>query len=52
MFKLIIRDVMATEMLLNCPDRIEWKQCVLSQADEKEMALELRENFKKFDPFL
>jgi hypothetical protein len=43
---------MASEMLLNCPDRVEWKECVQSQADEKEMSLEFRKNFKKFDPFL
>lgn len=43
---------MASEMLLNCPDRIDWKQCVVSQADEKEMTVEFRESFKKFDPSL
>ncbi|CAF0760966.1 unnamed protein product [Brachionus calyciflorus] len=31
------RDVMASELLLNCTDRIDWKECVLSPEEEKKI---------------
>lgn len=46
------RDVMACELLLNCPDRIDWKECVMTPEEEKQMSVEFRTNFKKFDPSL
>lgn len=41
---------MASELLLNCPERIDWKECVKSEEEEKQMALEFRKKFAKFDP--
>jgi hypothetical protein len=46
------RDVVASELLLNVPERIDWRECVKTQEEEKEMSVEFRNNFKKFDPFL
>jgi hypothetical protein len=46
------RDVLASELLLNCPDRIDWKECVLSAEEEKKMSLDFRNEFKPFDPSL
>lgn len=46
------RDVMASELLLNCPDRIDWKECVIPLEEEKKMTQEFRKEFKTFDPSL
>ncbi|RNA42364.1 CWF19 1 [Brachionus plicatilis] len=46
------RDVMASEILLNCPDRIDWKTCVISIEEEKIMSQDFRKEFKMFDPAL
>ena len=46
------RDVIASELLLNMPDRVDWKECVKSQEEEKKMSVDFRNDFKKFDPFL
>ncbi|GAB1609733.1 CWF19-like protein 1 [Argonauta hians] len=43
------RDILASPMLLNMPDRIDWKSCTESQEDEKEMAQEFKKMFKSFD---
>jgi hypothetical protein len=46
------RDVIASELLLNMPDRIDWKDCVKSPEEEKKMSVDFRNGeFKKFDPF-
>ncbi len=49
---LMKRDVVASELLLNVPERVDWRECVMTQEEEKEMSIEFRNNFKKFDPFL
>jgi hypothetical protein len=46
------RDVIASELLLNMPDRVDWKECVKSQEEEKKMSVDFRNEFKKYDPFL
>ena len=47
------RDVIASELLLNLSDKVDWKDCVKSQEEEKKMSVEFRNgDFKKFDPFL
>ncbi|XP_036363456.1 CWF19-like protein 1 isoform X2 [Octopus sinensis] len=43
------RDVLASPMLLNMPERIDWKNCTESQEKEKQMAQEFKKKFKDFD---
>lgn len=45
------RDVIASELLLNMPERVDWKDCVKPQDEEKAMSVEFRNSFKSFDPF-
>jgi hypothetical protein len=44
------RDVIASDLLLNLPDRIHWKNCILSKEDEIKMTKTFREDFKAYDP--
>lgn len=43
------RDVMCSENLLNCEDKVEWKECLLSREEEIEAVKNFRETYKKFD---
>uniref|UniRef100_A0A0L8G1K5 Cwf19-like C-terminal domain-containing protein n=1 Tax=Octopus bimaculoides TaxID=37653 RepID=A0A0L8G1K5_OCTBM len=43
------RDVLASPILLNMPERINWKSCTESQEEEKQMAQEFKKKFKDFD---
>jgi hypothetical protein len=43
--------VIASELLLNMPERIDWKECVQPQDEEKQMSVDFRNSFKSFDPF-
>ena len=45
------RDVIASELLLNMPERIDWRECVQPQDEEKQMSVDFRNSFKSFDPF-
>jgi len=40
---------MAHASLLNMPDRVDWKQCTSTKAQETERAANFRQKFKQFD---
>jgi len=44
------RNVVASEILLNLPEREDWRECALPLEDEKKMSIEFRNAFKPFDP--
>jgi hypothetical protein len=43
------RELMASECLLNMPDRVDWRLCKLDVDEEKIIASQIREGFKPFD---
>jgi len=43
------REMMASECLLNMPDRVDWRKCTLEEPEEREVALKVRDGFKPFD---
>ena len=43
------RELLASEPLLNVPDRIDWKKCALSEEESKQQIIEFREKFKPHD---
>ena len=45
----IFREVLADESLLNLPEKVDWKDCKVSNMEEIEMAQNFKEKFKKFD---
>ncbi|EGD76531.1 hypothetical protein PTSG_07648 [Salpingoeca rosetta] len=46
------REVLCSPALLNTPDRIEWKRCVLGKDEETEQARAYRKRFAEYDPFV
>ncbi len=45
-----LRDIIAGGMILNLPERIDWKQCVKSEDEEKQISKDFRTKFHSFDP--
>lgn len=43
------REVLASQNLLDMPERIDWKDCKISQDEEKELASKFREEFQPYD---
>ncbi|KAI6237279.1 hypothetical protein M3Y95_00248400 [Aphelenchoides besseyi] len=43
------REIVAGESILNCPDKTNWKSCVLSKDKETQIADKVKEQFKAFD---
>ncbi|KAJ7322780.1 hypothetical protein OS493_032965 [Desmophyllum pertusum] len=43
------REVVASSSLLNLPDRVNWKDCKVSEDEEKKMAATFRKKFKPYD---
>ena len=41
--------MLADESLLNLPEKVDWKDCKVSNMEEIEMAQNFKEKFKKFD---
>jgi hypothetical protein len=41
--------VLASPALLNVPERIDWKECVVDPAQEKEQTAAFRQQFRPFD---
>ena len=37
-------------MILDLPERIDWKQCVRSEEEEREITKAFRNKFQDFDP--
>ncbi len=43
------RELLASEAILNCPEKIDWKQCKMNKEEEIECVKNLRDGFKPFD---
>lgn len=43
------REVVASPSLLNLPDRVNWKDCKVSEDEEKKMAATFRKKFQPYD---
>ena len=43
------REVLASPLILNVPNKVNWKNCTLSKEEETEMTLKFRDNFQPFD---
>lgn len=43
------RDIFCAEGLLNCEEKVDWKQCLLEKDQEEETVKKFREEFKPFD---
>ena len=43
------REVLATPLVLNLPNQINWKSCLATKDKETKAALEMRNNFEHFD---
>uniref|UniRef100_A0A5K3FCF8 CwfJ_C_1 domain-containing protein n=2 Tax=Mesocestoides corti TaxID=53468 RepID=A0A5K3FCF8_MESCO len=43
------RAVLASKTILNCPERINWRECTEDEATETELTANLREKFTAFD---
>ncbi|XP_017535746.1 CWF19-like protein 1 isoform X2 [Manis javanica] len=43
------REVLASEAILNIPDKSDWRQCQISKEEEETLALRFRKDFEPFD---
>ncbi|ODN06030.1 CWF19-like protein 1 [Orchesella cincta] len=43
------RELLASEQILNCPDKVDWKQCKMNKEEEIDCVKQLREGFSPFD---
>ena len=43
------REVLASTLILNVPERVDWKNCVGSKEEETSTALSMRTEFQPFD---
>ncbi|GBP64251.1 CWF19-like protein 1 [Eumeta japonica] len=43
------RDVLSSPPLLNCEDKADWRQCLLSREEENEYVIRFRQKFKPYD---
>lgn len=43
------REVLATGPILNKPNRVEWKECVVSRDEEDKIVQRIRKDFEPFD---
>ncbi|XP_064073797.1 CWF19-like protein 1 isoform X2 [Vanessa tameamea] len=43
------RDVLSSPPILNCEDKADWRQCLLSREEEDSLVAVFREKFKPFD---
>ncbi|XP_009008381.1 CWF19-like protein 1 isoform X2 [Callithrix jacchus] len=43
------REVLASEAILNIPDKSDWRQCQISKEDEETLARRFRKDFEPFD---
>ena len=44
------REVLASPSLLDCEEKVDWKNCILGEEKETEVAKQLKNKFKQFDP--
>ena len=40
---------MASPLILNVPNKVNWKNCALPKEQETEMTVKFRDNFQPFD---
>lgn len=45
----VCRDVLSSTPILNCEDKADWRQCLLSKEEENEYVARFREQFKPYD---
>lgn len=45
----LCREVLASEAILNIPDKSDWRQCQISKEEEETLALRFRKDFEPFD---
>uniref|UniRef100_A0A0N4Z4K2 CWF19-like protein 1 homolog n=1 Tax=Parastrongyloides trichosuri TaxID=131310 RepID=A0A0N4Z4K2_PARTI len=45
------REILCSDKLLNNQFKVDWKNCIMSKLDETNLAKELQNSFKPFDPF-
>lgn len=45
------REVLASGPILNLPDKIDWKDCILNKDEEEKLVKKLRTDFEPFDNF-
>ncbi|KAH9632610.1 hypothetical protein HF086_001853 [Spodoptera exigua] len=43
------RDVLSTPQILNCEDKADWRQCLISKEEEIEYVKDFRDKFRPFD---
>lgn len=43
------RDVLSTPQILNCEDKADWRQCLISKEEEIQYVKEFRDKFRPFD---
>lgn len=43
------REVLVTGPILNCPERSDWKDCLMKREDEETLVQKLRTDFEPFD---
>ena len=43
------REVLDSPLILNVPNKVNWKNCVLPKEQETEMTVKFRDNFQPFD---
>jgi hypothetical protein len=43
------RELLASESLLNCPDKVDWKECKATKEEETRWTQDMRRGFKPFD---
>lgn len=43
------REVLASEAVLNLPDRTDWRKCPRDRDDENEIVQQIRKKFEPFD---
>ena len=43
------REVLAAPLVLNLPNRINWKSCLAAKDEETKAALKMRKTFEPFD---
>lgn len=43
------RELLTDPEVLNCPAKVDWRNCELNEASAKELVGRLREEFKQYD---
>lgn len=49
LFFVLCREVLASEAILNIPEKADWRQCQTSKDEEEALARRFRKDFEPFD---